>query len=112
MTTPTGRPPVVGGGERGRGTGGGGGGYAVALRPQLVSIGPLASFIGPDLGIPYAQVGLLQTIPLACMGLAALVVGYVVGRFGVLLTMDVALLTAPSYFTLSCINKAPHHTPN
>ena len=36
--------------------------YAVALRPQLVSLGPLASFIGPDLGIPYAQVGLLQTI--------------------------------------------------
>ena len=65
--------------------------YAVALRPQLVSLGPLASFIGPDLGIPYAQVGLLQTIPLACMGLAALVVGYVVGRFGVLLTMDVSL---------------------
>jgi CP family cyanate transporter-like MFS transporter len=65
--------------------------YAVALRPQLVSLGPLASFIGPDLGIPYAQVGLLQTIPLACMGLAALVVGFVVGRLGVLLSMDVSL---------------------
>jgi CP family cyanate transporter-like MFS transporter len=66
--------------------------YAVALRPQLVSIGPLATDISADLGIPFASIGLLTTIPLACMGLAALVVAPVVGRLGGAFAMTLALV--------------------
>jgi CP family cyanate transporter-like MFS transporter len=44
---------------------------ALALRPQLAAIGPLAPGIIEDLGVPYSFVGLLTTIPVLCMGLFA-----------------------------------------
>jgi len=44
---------------------------ALALRPQIAAIGPLAPEIGADLGVPHAVVGLLTTIPVLCMGLFA-----------------------------------------
>lgn len=46
---------------------------ALALRPQLSAIGPLADSISTDLGVGYAYVGLLTTVPVICMGLFALV---------------------------------------
>jgi CP family cyanate transporter-like MFS transporter len=44
---------------------------ALALRPQLAGIGPLAGDIGAELGVNHAFVGLLTAIPVLCMGLFA-----------------------------------------
>jgi MFS transporter, CP family, cyanate transporter len=44
---------------------------ALALRPQLAGIGPLAGEIGSELGVSHAFVGLLTAIPVLCMGLFA-----------------------------------------
>jgi CP family cyanate transporter-like MFS transporter len=44
---------------------------ALALRPQLVGVGPLLPDIQDDLGISHAVAGLLGTIPVLCMGLFA-----------------------------------------
>ncbi len=44
---------------------------ALALRPQLVGIGPLLPRIQEDLGVSHAVAGLLGTIPILCMGLFA-----------------------------------------
>jgi CP family cyanate transporter-like MFS transporter len=43
----------------------------LALRPQLLIIGPLLPLIRVDLGISHAAAGLLATIPILCMGLFA-----------------------------------------
>ena len=43
----------------------------LALRPQLVGLGPLLPRIQADLGATHALVGLLTTIPILCMGLFA-----------------------------------------
>jgi CP family cyanate transporter-like MFS transporter len=45
---------------------------ALALRPQVVGIGPLLPAIRDDLGLSHAVAGLLGTIPVLCMGLFAL----------------------------------------
>jgi CP family cyanate transporter-like MFS transporter len=44
---------------------------ALALRPQLVGIGPLLPRIQHGLGISHAVAGLLGTIPVVCMGIFA-----------------------------------------
>jgi MFS transporter, CP family, cyanate transporter len=44
---------------------------ALALRPQLLAIGPLLPTIRADLGMAHAAAGLLGTIPVLCMGLLA-----------------------------------------
>ena len=44
---------------------------ALALRPQLVGVGPLIPEIQSDLDVPHAVAGLLGTIPVLCMGLFA-----------------------------------------
>ncbi len=44
---------------------------ALALRPQLVGIGPLIPRIQEDLDVSHAVAGLLGTIPILCMGLFA-----------------------------------------
>jgi MFS transporter, CP family, cyanate transporter len=44
---------------------------ALALRPQLAGIGPLAGEIRDELDVSHAFVGLLTTIPVLCMGLFA-----------------------------------------
>ena len=44
---------------------------SVALRPQLVGIGPLAPEIEADLGVSHAVTGLLGTIPVICMAVFA-----------------------------------------
>lgn len=46
---------------------------ALALRPQIIGIGPLLPAIQADLGISHGVGGLLGTIPVLCMGLFALV---------------------------------------
>ena len=55
---------------------------ALALRPQLVGIGPLLPSIQNDLGVSHAVAGLLGTIPVLCMGLFAPPAPYLSGRIG------------------------------
>jgi MFS transporter, CP family, cyanate transporter len=55
---------------------------ALALRPQLVGIGPLLPEIQSDLGVSHAVAGLLATIPVLCMGLFAPPAPYVRERLG------------------------------
>jgi MFS transporter, CP family, cyanate transporter len=44
---------------------------ALALRPQLVGIGPLLPDVEADLGVSHAVAGLLGTIPVLCMAVFA-----------------------------------------
>jgi CP family cyanate transporter-like MFS transporter len=55
---------------------------ALALRPQVVGIGPLLPAIRADLGLSHAVAGLLGTIPVLCMGLFALPAGRLARRIG------------------------------
>jgi MFS transporter, CP family, cyanate transporter len=54
----------------------------LALRPQLVAIGPLLPQIQADLDVSHAVGGLLGTIPVLCMGVFALLGPWVARRFG------------------------------
>lgn len=64
---------------------------AVALRPQLVGIGPLLPSIQKSLGISHAVAGLLATIPVLCMGLFAPPAPYLSARIGPRRAIAVAL---------------------
>jgi CP family cyanate transporter-like MFS transporter len=55
---------------------------ALALRPQIVGIGPLLPEIQDDLSLSHAVAGLLGTIPVLCMGLFAPPAPYLLGRAG------------------------------
>ncbi len=55
---------------------------ALALRPQLVGIGPLLPAIQDDLDISHAVAGLLGTIPVLCMGLFAPPAAHLARRLG------------------------------
>jgi MFS transporter, CP family, cyanate transporter len=55
---------------------------ALALRPQLVGVGPLLPEIDDDLGVSHAAAGLLGTIPVLCMGLFAPPAAYLAARVG------------------------------
>ena len=55
---------------------------ALALRPQVIGVGPLIPDIQEDLDISHAEAGLLGTIPVLCMGLFAPLAPYVLGRLG------------------------------
>jgi CP family cyanate transporter-like MFS transporter len=64
---------------------------AVALRPQLVGIGPLIPSIQDDLGVSHTVAGLLGTIPVLCMGLFAPPAAFLSGRVGSRWALGVAL---------------------
>jgi CP family cyanate transporter-like MFS transporter len=55
---------------------------ALALRPQLVGVGPLVPEIDDDLDVSHAVAGLLGTIPVLCMGVFAPPAAYLAGRLG------------------------------
>jgi MFS transporter, CP family, cyanate transporter len=55
---------------------------AIALRPQIVGIGPLLPAIQESLDVSHALVGLLGTIPVLCMGLFAPPAAYLAARVG------------------------------
>jgi CP family cyanate transporter-like MFS transporter len=55
---------------------------ALALRPQLLAIGPLLPAIRADLGVAHAAAGLLGAIPVLCMGLLAPAGPRLVARLG------------------------------
>ncbi len=66
---------------------------ALALRPQLVGIGPLIPPIQDDLGMSHAASGLLGTIPVLCMGLFALPAARLAARWGTRRAIGVCLAT-------------------
>ena len=55
---------------------------SLALRPQLLAIGPLLPLIRDDLGLPASVAGLLTTIPVLCMGIFAPFGPRLAGRLG------------------------------
>jgi CP family cyanate transporter-like MFS transporter len=55
---------------------------SLALRPQVLAIGPLQPFIREDLGLPASIAGLLTTIPVLCMGIFAPVGPRLAARLG------------------------------
>ena len=70
---------------------------AVALRPQLVGVGPLLPSIQRDLGVSHAVAGLLGTIPVLCMGLFAPPAPFLSGRIGSRHALAFALLLVGSF---------------
>ena len=64
---------------------------ALALRPQLVGIGPLLPAVQDDLDVTHAVAGLLATIPVLCMGLFAPPAPFLSGRVGTRLAIAAAL---------------------
>jgi CP family cyanate transporter-like MFS transporter len=54
----------------------------LALRPQIVGVGPLIPEIQKDLDVSHAVAGLLGTIPVLCMGLFALPAPRLTRRYG------------------------------
>ncbi|MCY4085839.1 MAG: MFS transporter [Actinomycetia bacterium] len=55
---------------------------ALALRPQVIGVGPLIPEIQVDLDISHTEAGLLGTLPVLCMGLFAPPAPYLLGRLG------------------------------
>lgn len=55
---------------------------SLAMRPQILAIGPLLPLIRDDLGLPASVAGLLTTIPVLCMGLFAPIGPRVAARLG------------------------------
>lgn len=64
---------------------------ALALRPQIVGVGPLIPEIQDDLGTSHAVAGLLGTIPVLCMGLFAPLAAYLAARIGTRRAMTAGL---------------------
>jgi MFS transporter, CP family, cyanate transporter len=65
---------------------------ALALRPQIVGIGPLIDDIQEDLDASHALVGLLGTIPVLCMGIFAPLAAYLSARLGTRRAMTIGLV--------------------
>jgi CP family cyanate transporter-like MFS transporter len=67
---------------------------ALALRPQVVGIGPLLPSIQEDLGVSHAVAGLLATLIVLCMGIFAPPAPYLSSRLGsrFALTLSLALI--------------------
>jgi CP family cyanate transporter-like MFS transporter len=63
----------------------------LALRPQIVGVGPLIPSIERDLDVSHAAAGLLGTIPVLCMGVFALPAPALTRRYGSRLALAACL---------------------
>lgn len=63
----------------------------MALRPELVGLGPLQAGVRADLGISRAAFGILSALPLIGMGVFALGAGPLASRFGTRTAVGVAM---------------------
>ncbi len=79
---------------------------AVALRPQIVGIGPLLPEIQDDLDMSHAVAGLLGTIPVLCMGVFAPPAPYLSGRIGTRLAIGFSLAL------IGCVGLARAEAPD
>jgi CP family cyanate transporter-like MFS transporter len=66
---------------------------ALALRPQLVGVGPLIPEIQDDLDVSHAVAGLLGTIPVLCMGIFAPPGPHLARRLGTRAAISTCLAT-------------------
>lgn len=66
---------------------------SLAMRPQILAIGPLLPLIRTDLGLPAGIAGLLTTIPVLCMGIFAPVGPRLAARFGATTAFALCLST-------------------
>jgi MFS transporter, CP family, cyanate transporter len=64
---------------------------SVALRPQILAIGPLLPLIRADLGLSAGIAGLLTTIPVLCMGIFAPFGPRIAARLGARTALTVCL---------------------
>lgn len=55
---------------------------ALALRPDVIGVGPILEPMREDLGAPRAVIGLLPTVPVLCMGVFAPLAGRLAARVG------------------------------
>lgn len=65
---------------------------SIALRPTIISIGPILLLIQQHFHLSYTQAALLTSIPDVCMGVFALMVPNLARRFGIDRSVVVALL--------------------
>lgn len=75
---------------------------SVALRPPIVSIGPVLDSIQRSFSLSYTQASLLTAIPDICMGVFALVAPGVARRFGT----DNAVVAALALLCIAMIARA------
>ena len=75
----------------------------LALRPQIVGIGPLIPEIQKDLGVSHAVAGLLGTIPVLCMGVFALPAPALTRRYGPRLAIAACLALIGGFGILRAI---------
>jgi CP family cyanate transporter-like MFS transporter len=80
---------------------------ALALRPQIVGVGPLIPEIQDDLDTSHAVAGLLGTIPVLCMGLFAPLGAYLGGRIGARTAMAIALALIGAFGVLRTVFPSP-----
>lgn len=66
---------------------------SLAMRPQILAIGPLLPLIRTDLGLPAGIAGLLTTIHVLCMGIFAPVGPRLAARFGATTAFALCLST-------------------
>ncbi len=64
---------------------------SLAMRPQILAIGPLLPLIREDLGLPAGIAGLLTTIPVLCMGVFAPIGPRIAARIGAATAFAVCL---------------------
>jgi CP family cyanate transporter-like MFS transporter len=64
---------------------------SIALRPPIISVGPILLLIQQHFQLSYTQAALLTSIPDVCMGVFALVVPSLARRFGIDRSVVVAL---------------------
>ena len=70
---------------------------SLAMRPQILAIGPLLPLIRTDLGLPAGIAGLLTTIPVLCMGIFAPVGPRLAARFGATTAFTFCLSTVVAF---------------
>ena len=76
---------------------------ALALRPQIVGVGPLIPSIQDAFGTSHAVVGLLGTIPVLCMGLFAPVAAYLGAKVGTRRAMTLGLALIGTFGILRAV---------
>jgi CP family cyanate transporter-like MFS transporter len=76
---------------------------ALALRPQVLGVGPLLPEIQTGLDTSHAVAGLLGTIPVLCMGLFAPAAAYLAARLGTRRAMTTGLVLIGSFGILRAL---------
>ena len=76
---------------------------SLAMRPQILAIGPLLPLIRVDVGLPAGVAGLLTTIPVLCMGVFAPVGPRLAARFGASTAFGLCLATVVTFGLLRAV---------